>query len=71
MQGRRVVITGMGIISALGKTVDEFWDNIVNARSGIAPLTLIDTEKVRIPNGAEVKNYVPTDFFEKNLKVKK
>jgi nodulation protein E len=65
MQGRRVVITGMGIISALGKTVDEFWDNIVNARSGIAPLTLIDTEKVRIPNGAEVKNYVPTDYFEK------
>jgi 3-oxoacyl-[acyl-carrier-protein] synthase II len=65
MQGRRVVITGMGVISAVGNTVDEFWDNIVNCRSGIAPMTMIDTEKVRIPNGAEVKNYNPKDHFEK------
>jgi nodulation protein E len=65
MQGRRVVITGMGIISALGKTVDEFWDNTVNGRSGIAPLTMIDTEKVRIATGGEVKNYIPSEHFEK------
>jgi len=65
MQGRRVVITGMGVISSVGNTVDEFWDNIVNCRSGIAPMTMIDTEKVRIPNGAEVKNYNPKDHFEK------
>ncbi len=65
MQGRRVVITGMGIISAVGKTVDEVWDNISHGRSGIAPLTMIDTEKVRISNGAEVKDYNPADHFEK------
>lgn len=66
MQGRRVVITGLGIISALGNSVDEVWDNVVNCRSGIAPLDAsVFPVPVRINNVAQVKNYEPAAHFEK------
>jgi nodulation protein E len=65
MQGRRVVITGLGIISAMGNTVAEVWNNVVNCRSGIGPLTAIDPSLTKIATVAEVKNYVPLEHFEK------
>ena len=65
MQGRRVVITGLGIISAMGNTVAEVWDNVVNCRSGIGPLTAIDPSLTKITTVAEVKNFVPLEHFEK------
>ena len=43
MTRRRVVITGLGIISPVGNTVPEAWDNIVNGRSGIGEITRFDT----------------------------
>ena len=57
MSDRRVVITGMGIISSVGNSVQEFWDSIVNGRSGIAPVTRFDTTRYRTKIAGEVKNF--------------
>ena len=61
---RRVAITGLGIISALGSSVPEFWSNLTSGISGIHPITLVDPKRLRFQNGAEVKNFDPTQHFE-------
>ena len=60
---RRVVVTGMGIISPLGHTVAETWDNIKNGRSGVAPLTRFDPADYAVKIAAEVKNWDPTKYM--------
>lgn len=64
MEKRRVVVTGLGVISGIGKTVEEFWRAICNCESGIQPIELVDRTNLRFQNGAEVKDYNPTDYFE-------
>jgi len=61
---RRAVITGMGIISALGEGVDAFWRGLTENRSGIAPLDRFDTEGLRNVNGGQVRDFEfsPPDF---------
>ncbi len=66
MHSRRVVVTGMGIISPIGSTVDEFWESIVNCRSGIGPYTSVNPEHIRFKHGAEVKHFEPTRFIEQS-----
>ncbi|HBC89083.1 MAG TPA: beta-ketoacyl-[acyl-carrier-protein] synthase II [Lentisphaeria bacterium] len=57
MNDRRVVITGTGIISCVGNSVQEFWDSLVNCRSGIGPVTRFDVSKYRTRIAGEVKNF--------------
>ena len=72
MQNRRVVITGLGSISALGKTVAETWQKVLDCKSGIAPITITDMSKVRFKNGGEVKDYNPLTYFtEKEIDLTK
>lgn len=61
---RRVVITGLGAISALGHNATEFWTSLVEGRSGIAPLEAPDLATLRFRNGAEVRGYNPTCHFD-------
>ena len=61
---RRVVITGAGVISPLGSTLQDFADSLFAGRSGIAPLTLIDTAQLRFANGAEVPAYRSETYFD-------
>ncbi len=61
---RRVVITGIGAISALGRNAAEFWDALEQGRSGIGPIEGVDRTKLRFQNGAEVHGYNPCDHFE-------
>jgi nodulation protein E len=63
MQRSRVVITGLGVISGLGKDVNEFWQNVTGCRSGIAPIRSMDMSNIRFQNGCEVKDYRPLDYF--------
>lgn len=63
MQNKRVVVTGMGSISALGKTVAETWENVVDCKSGIAPITMTDMSHIRFKNGGEVKDYNAQNYF--------
>jgi len=56
---KRVVITGLGVVSPLGNNVEMFWNNLVNGVSGIDYIKNIDTSKLSIKIAAEVKNYDP------------
>ena len=46
MAHRRVVVTGMGLVTALGETVDAFWNNLVAGTSGVRRITLFDPSRV-------------------------
>ena len=61
---RRVVITGIGAITPIGKSVDETWESIKNKVCGIDEMTLINNESYKTKFAAEVKNYNPQDFFD-------
>ncbi|MFH1383223.1 MAG: beta-ketoacyl-ACP synthase II [Chloroflexota bacterium] len=60
----RVVITGLGAITPLGLTVDEYWQGLVNGKSGIGPITLFDTTNYPAKVAAEVKGFEPTDYMD-------
>jgi len=51
---RRVVITGLGVVSAVGNNIPEFWDSLKRGRDGIRPITVFDTSSLRTHNGGEV-----------------
>ncbi len=57
MNKRRVVITGLGIVSPVGNNVKDAWTNIINGVSGIAPITNIDTEAQAVKFGGAVKDF--------------
>jgi nodulation protein E len=61
---RRVVITGMGAICALGRNVSEFAASLFCGRSGIGPITSTDCSQLRFQNGAEVRGYSHQPYFE-------
>ncbi len=65
MELKRVVITGMGALTPLGNTVDEYWNGLVAGVSGAAPITLFDASKFRTRFACEVKNFDPARFFDK------
>ncbi len=62
-KSQRIVITGMGLISPLGHTVAESWDNCKNGRSGIDWITLFDTSNFEVKIAGEVKNFDPVSIF--------
>jgi nodulation protein E len=64
MTGRRVVVTGVGVISALGENAGEFWNALIEGRSGIRPIQAVDRTQFRFQNGAEVQNYNPSKYFD-------
>lgn len=66
MAGRRVAITGMGLICTLGHNLAATWSALRAGRSGIAPITAVDTTQLRFQNGAEVRDYDPTQHFNAN-----
>ena len=62
---RRVVVTGLGAITPLGNSVEEFWENIVAGKSGAAPITKFNAEKFKTRFACEVKNFNGEKYFEK------
>ncbi|MCK5834500.1 MAG: beta-ketoacyl-ACP synthase II, partial [Lentisphaeria bacterium] len=65
MKDTRVVITGTGIISSIGNSVDEFWQSLMDVKSGIAPITNFDPTGFRTMVGGEIKNFEITDYMPK------
>ncbi|MCL2407262.1 MAG: beta-ketoacyl-ACP synthase II [Defluviitaleaceae bacterium] len=65
MTETRVVITGIGLITSLGSSIDEFWDNIKNGRHGFAPITRFDTERYKVKLAAEVKGFDAEKYIER------
>jgi 3-oxoacyl-[acyl-carrier-protein] synthase II len=62
---RRVVVTGMGILSSVGKTAPESWANIKAGKSGIARITRFDLTDFPVCIAGEVKNYDPLNYFDR------
>jgi 3-oxoacyl-[acyl-carrier-protein] synthase II len=60
MSKRRVVVTGMGIVSPVGNTLSDAWDSIVNGRSGIAPISHFDTAGFATRIAGQVRDFDPT-----------
>ncbi len=61
---RRVVITGIGVVSAVGNDTDAFWASLVAGRSGIGPITKVDVSAMRFRNAAEVTGFDASQHFE-------
>ncbi len=66
MRPRRVAVTGLGAICALGQNVSEFWDAACAGRCGIGPIQSVDTSTLRFSNGAQVDGYDPGKYFDPN-----
>ncbi len=64
MQERRVVVTGLGAITPLGNTVDEFWASVKAGKNGIGPITHFDASQHATQIAAEVKGFDPTEFVD-------
>ncbi len=62
---RRVVITGTGVVSPLGHSIDSMWRNIREGKSGIGPITRLDPEEYPSKIAGEVRDFDPTDFMDK------
>ncbi|WP_108867743.1 beta-ketoacyl-ACP synthase II [Aquimarina aquimarini] len=65
MNLKRVVVTGLGALTPIGNNIDEYWNGLVDGKSGCAPITYFDTENFKTKFACEVKNYSPTDYFDR------
>ncbi|TYB74078.1 beta-ketoacyl-ACP synthase II [Bizionia gelidisalsuginis] len=65
MELKRVVVTGLGALTPIGNTKDEFWDALLTGKSGAAPITYFDTEKFKTKFACELKNFKATDFLDR------
>ena len=62
---KRVVVTGLGALTPLGKTVDEYWQGLANGVSGCDYITQFDTAKFKTRFACEVKNFEPTNYLDR------
>ncbi|MDD3359256.1 MAG: beta-ketoacyl-ACP synthase II [Parabacteroides sp.] len=65
MELKRVVVTGLGAITPLGKTLTETWEGLVNGKSGAGPITHFDASKFKTQFACEVKDFEPTQYFDR------
>ena len=63
---RRVVVTGLGVVSSIGIGKDEFWKNLITGKSGISEVTTFDVSNYDVYKAGEIKNFEPTKFIPKN-----
>ncbi|MGA1225781.1 MAG: beta-ketoacyl-ACP synthase II [Tamlana sp.] len=65
MELKRVVVTGLGALTPIGNTKDEYWDGLISGKSGAAPITYFNTEKFKTKFACELKNFNATDFIDR------
>lgn len=63
---RRVVVTGLGVISSLGIGKDEFWNNLIKGKSGISEIDAFDTSNYPTRYGGQIKDFQPEKFINKH-----
>ena len=64
VERRRVVVTGLGVVSSIGIGKDAFWKGLLEGRSGVSQVVRFDTSKFDVHLGGEVKDFRPGDFFD-------
>jgi len=62
---RRVVVTGMGAVTPIGLTVDEFWKSMLEGKSGAGPITRFDASKLKTKFACELKGFDPANYMDK------
>lgn len=65
MQLKRVVVTGLGALTPIGNTIDEYWNGLCQGVSGAGNITLFDAAKFKTRFACEVKNFNPEDFLDR------
>ena len=65
MQPRRVVVTGLGALTPIGKTLPDFWEGLLSGTSGAAPISNFDASKFKTQFACEVKDFNPQDHFDR------
>jgi len=65
MQYKRIVITGMGCLTPLGNTIDEYWNNLINGVSGCDAITLFDASKFKTRFACEIKDFDATNYLDR------
>ena len=70
MAKRRVVVTGLGMTTPVGNTVDEVWSNILQGKSGISLLQHFDTSDFTVSIGGSIKNLPLDDYIQKKYQKK-
>ena len=65
MELKRVVVTGLGALTPIGNTVEEYWNGLIAGKSGAAPVTHFDPEKFKTKFACEIKNFEVTDFIHR------
>jgi 3-oxoacyl-[acyl-carrier-protein] synthase II len=65
MELKRVVVTGLGAITPIGNTLDEYWNALIEGKSGAAPITQFDASKFKTQFACEVKGYDPSEHFDR------
>src|SRR5689334_6882075 len=65
MPMRRVVVTGIGLVTPLGNDLESTWAGLLAGKSGAAPITLFDTSNFATKFGCEVKNFDAAKWFDK------
>ena len=67
---KRVVVTGVGVVSSIGTGRHNFWDALIKGKSGIAEITSFDTSNFPVHYGAEIKDFQPQELFPKRKTIK-
>ena len=62
---KRVVVTGLGIVSPIGNTIDEFWNSLKAKKVGIGPLTRFDCDDYKVKLAAEIKDFQPEKYMDR------
>ena len=65
MQLKRVVVTGLGALTPLGNTLQEYWNGLINGVNGADLITLFDASKFKTRFACEVKRFDPSQFFDR------
>ena len=65
MSKKRVVITGMGALTPIGNTVEDYWENLIAGKSGAAPITKFDANLFKTQFACEVKNFDPLEIMDR------
>lgn len=67
MANRKVVITGLGIMCCLGKTVNEYWENLIAGKSGIRKVTRFDVSDLPVHFAGEIPDFDPANYIDKKI----
>jgi 3-oxoacyl-[acyl-carrier-protein] synthase II len=65
MELKRVVVTGLGALTPIGNTKDDYWNALISGKSGAAPITYFDAEKFKTKFACELKDFTATDFINR------